>query len=350
MNWKQTADHYFKTHETLNDQNRLWLQTNVALDCKKQLQNMTRDEVLAVAEDPKNHGFSASRLARTLVWQSLARTICKEVRPLGGNIRRFYYVYLDPLFTQFDLYGHLRDDPGFEGYVQRLTESFPYERYAPHELASNPHITKAYAQDLNEDILRDFVLQGVFRYQGPFLFTDMTASFKLVGTHNASMMIAVEKTGLFGVVQSYYNMWGTTVMASDGNPSWLAVEYLSDQLKAKKIRNIRLATLNDWDPGGFNICDDYAHKLEFYGFRVKTTMITNLTLFTKQKLITAADDLTHLKPAKQKLADQWFAKTNGIDGRKAGIHIDDADFKRVDKAVERWFKANSDKAKTEDYE
>ena len=350
MNWKQAADSYFKTHETLNNTNRDWLKANVALDCKKLLKDMTRDEVLAIAEDPNGHGFSAARLARTVVWQSLALTLCGKADPLSGNIRRFYYVYLDPVFTQFDLYSSLTKDPGFQAYVQELTETFPYTRFSAQELEVDPRITKSYAQDLNEDTLRDFVLQGIFRYQGPFLFTDMTAGLKLMGTHNASMIVVVEKGGLFSVIQKYHNLYGTTAMASDGNPSWLAVEYLSDQLKARKIRNIHLATINDWDPGGFNIADDYRHKFEFFGFRVKATMITNISLFTKEKIRTSANDLTHVRPNKQKETDEWFAKTNGINGRKAGIHVDDADFKRVDKAVDRWFQANSPKAKVEDYE
>ena len=350
MNWQKTANSYFKN--SMNDDSRLWLKDAVDLSCKKLLSEMTRDEILQVALDPKLHCFSCARLVRTQIWQTLARVMAGKVKLPGHNVRSFWYGFVDPLFRQFQLYPKAAvADPAVRAYAQQLIEDFPYERYRVEELVDNPEVTKNYTQDMSEDCIRDFVLAKVFKYQGPFRFEDPSAGKKLVGTHNASLLFVVEKEGLWGTAQDYYYEYGITVMASKGNPSWVAIEYLTDQIRAKGIKNIRLATLVDYDPGGYGIADDYANKLEVSGFKIKTnTMITSLNFFPKVIQETSADDYSHCKTkGKQKLADQWFAKTNGVHGRKAGIHIDLADFKLIDKSVKRWFNANSSKGRVEDY-
>src|ERR1035441_2986295 len=88
MKWQTAANNYFKHHETLNDENRAWLKAKVALDCKTLLDDMTREQIIQVAQDPKDHGFSAARLVRTLIWQTLARILCGDDEATGGNIRR----------------------------------------------------------------------------------------------------------------------------------------------------------------------------------------------------------------------------------------------------------------------
>lgn len=349
MTWKQEADNYFKTHETLNDENRAWLKANVDLDCKTLLLKMSRDQILGVGTDPKTNAFSASRLARTLVWQTLARVLAKEIKPRCGNIRAFYYNYLDPLLVTFNLYKELRHDPEFQAFTRALTEDFPYERYTRAELVEKVEISKSYAQDLNEDVLRDFVKHKIFKYSGPFLFPDTEAGYRLIGTSNASLFVVIEKDGLWDLARGYWSQYGITVMTSKGNPSWVATEYLADQLAAKKIKHVRMATIVDWDPGGACIAEDYKAKLENFGFRVSSTMITKPSLFLKS-VLKGADDLSHLKnKAKQKLVDEWFEKTGGIDGRKAGIHVNLAVTERIDKAVDDWFGTNSSKALAEDY-
>ena len=87
------------------------------------------------------------------------------------------------------------------------------------------------------------------------MFADLTAQYKLVGTHQASLVLVCEKAGLWKLISKYHLLYGITVMCSQGNPSWVSLEYLKEQLEAKGIKNIHLATLNDWDPNGFNIAD-----------------------------------------------------------------------------------------------
>jgi hypothetical protein len=340
MTWQETATDYYKNHPTLNDENRLWLRENVDLDAQL-LQDMTRDQILQSAIEPKTHAFSAARLERTLVWQTLARIICGDLDSPAANIRTIYYMFSDPLFTQFNLYKEVQADPGFQSYTRALTESFPYDRYSTAELVGQPEISKGYISDLTEDVIRDFVTQQVFRYQGPFLFIDDNAQYKLLGLKNSSMVFVTEKRGMFGVCRRYANLYGVTVMASQGNPSWVTLEYLADQLHAKKDKNLRLATLCDYDPGGYNIALDFKHKFETYGFKIKNhTMITSLDLFSQDTLDNKAEDLSHLSKGKQTQADEWFAETNGIHGRKAGIHVNLADPKLIDHAVKVWFDAN----------
>ena len=335
----------------MNAQNRAWLTKNAAIDYKKILQNSTRDEILALSADPHTHTFSAARLLRTLIWQSLARIICGNIEPPAGNVRSFWYGFVEPLFNQFSLFIALKDDVEFHNYLSELVEEgFPFERYTLVELSEETGVKRNYVCKLGEKMLRDFVLQGIFQYQGPFLFVDSLAAYKLVGTHAASLMFVVEKVGLFKLCQMYHASYGLTAMASRGNPSWASLEYLAEQLKAKGIKNIHLAELVDWDPGGFGIARDYAGKLESFGFKIKTnTMVTNLELFDKKVLETDATDLHGKNKGKQKLIDEWYAQTNGIYGRKAGIHCDKANPKKITKFMDRWVQANMASAREEDY-
>jgi hypothetical protein len=344
MKWQTAANNYFKHHETLNDENRAWLKAKVALDCKTLLDDMTREQIIQVAQDPKDHGFSAARLVRTLIWQTLARILCGDDEATGGNIRSFWYAYVDPLFTKAQLYKEVANDPSFVQYARALTDHFPYNRFSPAELVKEIAFTKNYTLDLNEDCIRDFVINKIFKYQGPFMFADLTAQYKLVGTHQASLVLVCEKAGLWKFISKYHLLYGITIMCSQGNPSWVSIEYLAEQLEAKGIKNIHLATANDWDPNGFGIADDYAHKFETFGFKLKDrTMLTRLDLFLKDDLEQKAEDLTHLTGGKKTEAEAWFLKTQGINGRKAGIHIDQAVKDRIDKVVKHWVDANAKK-------
>ncbi len=340
MGWRETGERHLAK---LPERDRSWVEMNVDLKVGD-LRQVSREEALRSASLPKTNRFSGARLLRTFVWQIGTKILAGELPSIHSNIRALYYAHSDPLFAQLQLYGKVKSEETFRRFLSAETRS-PVRSKMVSVIAKDPIVTKNYVSDLTEDVVADFVRNHVFRYQDPFQFRDDNAEFSALGKLHSGLVFVTEKRGMWNLCQRYGQKYGITVMSSQGNPSWLSLEYLSDQIKAKGTRNVRLAILCDYDPGGFSIAKDFKDKFEAYGLKVKKhDILTKLDLFEPYILENQAEDLTHLGKGKQTQADAWFAQTNGIDGRKAGVHVNLASEDRVDKAVRAWFKRNSQKA------
>lgn len=331
MTWQEALAHYYATHETLDDTNRAWLREKVLLDAPL-LTELDTDSLVALFSDEKGK-LNNRWLIFTLVWQIMGLILAGQEDPLEGNLRGFWYQYANSLYTQNQLYKRLAKDPDFLAYVDAL--------HAEGRLiADNRKITEGYCQDLCEDAIQQFVIQKVFRYQGPFKFRDPHPTLKLLGDNRASIIFFVEKEGLFETYcRKYHERHGISAVASKGFPSHLSLEYFADQLHSKKIKNVALGGLVDYEPTGFGIARDYRQKFVDLGFGIKGfTILTATELFTEETLATKYRDLTKVHPGKEKQTKEWFEETGGIHGKRHGIHINHAVKSRVHKAVERWYK------------
>ncbi len=358
VTWEETAKEFLAA---LPEKSRSWVAEKVDLHAPLLQDLHHKKAAYKIGYDPEQHRFSAARLLRTLVWQSHARILCGEIQPVNSNIRSFYYHYSQPLFTELDLFQELQETPGYKQVVESIPEVTPdnprYEKFCewlrqagidlkttnPMQLLHNAVITRNYLSDLTEEAIAAFIKQRIFKYTKPWEFTDHNEHFHKLGLAHSGLVFATEKTGLWSIyAERYANQYGISAIASQGNPSWLSIEILSDEIKARGTTNVRIGVLCDYDPGGFTIAQDFKKKFEVLGLKVqKLTILTTLAMFSERDLASNADDLTSLGRGQKTRADRWFQKTNGINGRKAGIHVDQAIPHCVDQVVRKWVRLNS---------
>jgi hypothetical protein len=321
MTWQEALQDYF---DKLKPEQQQWLQKWVLLDAP--LLAEIEDTETLIALFKRNGRLVHTALLRTLVWQTLGLVLAGLEDPIRSNIRTFWYNFVDPLYSRHDLYKEVRDDdPSFQKFLEQADE----------ELLRGPEdqVKKTYTSDLNEQTLQEFVLAGIFKYSGPFQFEDSNAT-QLVGRGTASIVLVCEKEGLFSLIRQAYENHGISVMCSNGNPSTLSLEQFTDQLKAKKIVNVSMGCLVDYDPKGYEIACDYSAKFQVFGLKLRSfTILTSLELFTEKAL---AEDSYALPKPEGKAAKAWFEKTGGINGEKRGIHLNKATKPRIRKAWTRW--------------
>ncbi|MGB4966782.1 MAG: hypothetical protein WBO35_01120 [Candidatus Saccharimonadales bacterium] len=347
MTWAEALDHYYQTHPTLNDENRLWLRTKVKMDIPL-VADMAREQIREIFT--VDGRFSHSLLVRTLVWQTLGQLIAGEIEKFNGNVRAFWYAIVDPIYEHNQLYSEvIETTPKFI----TLVEEFQYRQRSQSldfaATARKNKVKKKYVVDLSEDSLGEFVEQHIVRYKDQFNLTDGKNGFRLIGEGWASLIFFVEKEGLFAdYCDDIHKKYGISVMASRGFPTRIGLESFGDQLRAKKIKNVGLAGVVDYDPSGYLIFDDYRHQFEAAGFGVKNhTRLTSLDLFTEYALDNKYDDLTKVKPNREKLTQKWFEKTGGIHGKRYGIHVNHASKPRVRNAFDQWYQQQVERIKAE---
>lgn len=337
MTWQEALTDYYQHYEKLDDTNRAWLQKKVLLDAPLLSDTaLGTDDLLALVT--RNNTVNHTLLVYTLVWQSMGLILVGKEDPIEGNVRSFWYTFANPVYGHHRLYKTLHRDPAFQAYITELETTDRYRRSRA-KLAASAKIGETYCKKLCEDAIQQFVIQKVFRYQGPFQFIDHKNKFRLLGEKRASLVFFVEKEGLFHKYCDRYNTrYGISALASQGFPSHLTLEFFGDQLSSKGITRVGLVGLVDYDPAGFLIAEEYRHKFEQLGFGVKSfTILTNVGLFTEEALENEFDDLEHVHPSREKITQAWFEKTGGIHGKRRGIHVNLARMGRVDVAMKQWY-------------
>lgn len=338
MGWKDEGE---KLYQSLNLKQKRYLDKSVDREADF-VMTMATDDLRRrfKAKRPKNYPpglpdpVANRRLVSTLMWQLGCGLLSKEVDIRPGNVRGLWYKWSDKLYTNNGLYdGHSMEDTE---YYRFLTA---FEQLNALEQEERGGVKVAYVQDLTEDCLADLVRQQIFSYTF-FKRVDPDSNFRLIGRY-ASRIFFVEKRGLFELCQRYSELYGLTGYASDGQPSLLAVEYLANELRKKKVRNVAIAALADWDPWGALIVKALGDKLGAFGIKSETTPLTSLSLFTEETL-SQGFDLSHFRPgsSQAKMVDDWMAAGGGIHGEKKGLHVNDADQGRMDAAVRKWWQAH----------
>lgn len=354
MNWQKMQEQVLKK---LTFDQKEWLERNVDFTVGD-LRKMTPREIRArfpgknqsaenAAEGPQITTIDDSRLIRSFVWQSYLMIKAKELKPLQGNLRSFWYRELRPFFKNNDL---LETDEGPPVIVDSIKDIFPEEDFwseTSKDIKSFVGLLKGtgvgrelYIVDKMSKIFDKFVLNGFFRFQDEFKFQDPRESFRIIGRKKPRLIFFTEKEGLFWFCQEIAKKYGISAVASHGEPGYLTMEYFSDALKEHGVRSVEIASLTDYDPWGYNIADGFGEKMAhpIFGFKVKNAHLTALNLFTKEKIDYAKRDLTKVSPSKKKQVDEWMKITGGIDGKPYGMHVDLADLFKVRAAVDKWYK------------
>jgi len=241
---------------------------------------------------------------------------------MKGNLRSFWYKELRPIFKKHNL---LDKDEGPPVRSRYRSES-------PRE---------TYILDRMSKIFDQFVLRGFFKFKDEFEFQDPREAFRIIGRKNPRFIFFTEKEGLFWFCEKVAKELGITTIASHGEPGLLTMEYFADELKKRKVKNIVLACLTDYDPWGYNIARSFKEKLEepVFDFKVKFTNLTVLKeIFEPEVVEEKKRDLNNVSDSKKKQVEDWMKETGGIDGKPYGMHIDNANFEKVWKAIEKWYK------------
>lgn len=230
-----------------------------------------------------------------------------ELRPLNGNLRSFWYRYLEHFARKYGL---------LERLSRRVGES-----------AEDRMI------DTMTEQIGQFVAHRIFRYTGEMKFVSPLGALWKIGRKRRGWFYFTEKEGLWEVCQGIWadDKLSPTVMASDGEPSGLVLEKLAMELWKMGVRSLKTGTFCDPDPWGWCIDATIDAAMRRYGFEVDTWRLVTPKLFTEDDLSGARDysaiiakfeDPNYKATSKERLIYNWFRLSNGHHGKPLALHSD----------------------------
>lgn len=348
-NWMEVAKEVLGS---INSEQDDWLRRNVDVDAPD-IRKMTTEEIkkrfpgkFTLIQDGQNNedaGVNDARLIRTFIWQSYLKIKAHELTPMKGNMRTFWYRELGPLLKDHGLY----DSDSFEGEelsveVMKIEEDFVDDeaRVIEFERVFKGQGRELYLLDKMSKSFDKFVLFGFFRFKGEFEFQDPREAFRIIGVKRPRYIFFTEKEGLFWLCKEIAKTYGISAVASHGEPGYLTMEYFSDVLKAKGVKNVEIGALTDYDPWGYNIARGFGEKMKtpIFGFGVNPTFLTSIDLFSDYALEHKKRNLNNVSPSKVKQVDAWMKITDGIHGTRYGMHVDNAEIDLIRGAVKNWLK------------
>lgn len=371
--WKETEEAEL---EKLPPHARGWVRDHVNLESGNDLVTKSRSELLAMFDDKKG-GLDDRGCLRTLIWQEWLKIMNGDASAVEGNLRTFWYNRYEPFCIDKDL---LESDLAIPEEVlasvifeenprllEYLAEPVGTRRELDERLGGRrPGIAariwrsgrERYLQNLVSVCFDGFVLNGVFRFQGAFRFNDPRESYRIIGHNKARYIFFTEKEGLWRLCEEVHDKHGITVVASKGEPGLLAMEYIYDALRRKKVGTLEIGAITDYDPWGSAIAENFAGKMRldiFYGAKVKKdekgegeSKVSNTVLngtqddltkfFTPQEIERGKRDLRNYSQYKKSQVDKWMDKTHGIKDEPYGIHVDLARRDKLRAEVDRWLK------------
>ncbi|MBU4446857.1 hypothetical protein KJ656_17535 [bacterium] len=334
MNWQEIQEIILKE---LTPEQLWWVKKNVVLE-SDDMRKMSTEEIREQFPGGSTPGISTindSEFIKTFIWQSFLMIKSKELKPIKGNLRSFWYRELRPFYKNHDLL-ETDEGPPVTLSLREMEMLLDLSLLDPGRGTGR----ESYLIDKMGRGFTDFVLKGIFRFKGEFDFKDSMDSFRIIGTKRPRLIFYTEKEGLFWFCQEIASKYGISALASRGEPGYLSMEYFADALKIHGVANVEIIALTDYDPWGYNIAEEIGNKMQepVFGFKVKTTHLTSLDLFTPEVIEYAKRYLGNVSPPKLKQVAKWMKETGGINGEPYGMHIDHAEMDRVRKAVDKWYK------------
>jgi len=153
----------------------------------------------------------------------------------------------------------------------------------------------------------------------------------LVGGNSPWIILFSEKDTIYSEIQSLAYLYGVSAVSGKGQPAIsctrpLIREILStDQWKESKLP-ITLLSMADYDPAGWSIANSQFNQIE-----EAVEFYTNWGVAKHVKIGILPDQLTQQEITKNKYqykepdgkeAQDWFAKTGGINGDQLGLELD----------------------------
>jgi len=143
------------------------------------------------------------------------------------------------------------------------------------------------------------------------------------------IILAVEKNTVYKTVKDLATFFGCSCISGSGQDAFSAMENLLDT-GSKKFgnRDIHILTLTDYDPAGYNISDTFKEhaKAVIRNLKIKNKITIKRIGIEPDQL--EADEIEReryplpVSKKKKKQIDEWFKKTNGVNGELFGLELD----------------------------
>lgn len=299
---------------SLSPEDFRWLERSVCWE-SPELQGIPTATLRQVFPEPKHPDrINDNRLLLTMIWQTWLLVLMGEMEPVRGNLRSFWYQVVEPFYREHKL---LSPTEGFVepvGIFPTVVGQFPTG-------VSDRSDRAGRIVELMTENLGKFVRHRVFKFSGEFEFQRPMDHLSYVGKDDAKYLFFTEKEGLWWLCQMLYGEpeKSISVMASNGQPSFLSLEYYARDL-SRRTKRVWIGVFSDYDPWGWAIAINLADKLRFFGFnQVEAYYLTSPELFTPQQ-IANGHDLSHHPQQSQVL--HWVEDTGGVGGRPIALHID----------------------------
>ncbi|MDQ7839233.1 MAG: hypothetical protein RDU59_12165 [Thermodesulfobacteriota bacterium] len=379
--WKEKEQEFFAK---LSAEQREWVRRRVKLvfegDIEDEVTLIPREGLIELfqqwkkVEGKKVLSLNDTGLLRTFVWQIAMKIRAREYEKINGNMRSVWYGHVEPLYVEKNL---LESDvaltpgalsllmpevldeilkvelPGVSEGMRRLKEIVERGARGMRGLGKRERevcrrVSKAareqYITNTTTGVFDDFVKAGVFRFKEEFAFLDPREGWATIGENRPRVIFYTEKEGLWWLCQHLSKKYKITVIASQGEPSLLAMEYFVRRLK-KKVKSVAVGALTDYDPWGFQIAESFEEKLKegiFFGkdnvdfVKLNGTQKDLERLFTPEEIARGKRDLRLYSQYKQAQVNNWMKETDGIKGEPYGIHVDLAKRDRLKAVAEAW--------------
>lgn len=310
----------FETELSVDDMK--WLRRNVQLHAPEL--DKADTETVRKLFGTKAGGMNDAGLVRSYLWQSWILMGLGQVEPIDGNLRSFWYQRLEPFYRRHGLVD--TDLVGEDGKPLVLRKKYS---------SRGEKIVNVMGERMSE-----LVGYRIFRYRD-LGFDEPFDHRAKPGRGRARILLVTEKEGLWKFMLLFHKgeleapgrsskkpkppitFKSISVMASNGQPSMLALEYFYDTLKSLGVGNLVIGALCDLDPWGYEIALSYTEKLHFLGMKEVTTYLLPQPSWFTPEQIAAGRDLSNLPTAGERtLAKKWFDKTGGVNGKLIGLHLD----------------------------
>lgn len=377
--WKDVERRFL---EGLPDKKKAWVKKNVNVELDNDVTQLSREKLIEMfpgrpeeEEGELRDTLNDKGLLMTFVWQIGMKIKAGDYTFIDGNLRTSWYKHVEPLYVNKDLLESDVAHPLSHDELERLVspdvwalakgrseksellraaiagEVNVYRGMKRSEQVVYRRIARAarerYIVNTMTGAFGTFKLNGVFHYKDDFGFVDPRESYRIIGDNRPRVIFFTEKEGLWWLCKELSKKYKITVIASQGESSLLAMEFLVELLKKKKVRSVVVGALTDYDPWGFAIAMNFAIKLAadvfFGGGKVHLTRLNGSQadlkkLFTPEEIERGKRDLTNYSQYKQSQVEEWMKITDGIGGGKYGIHVDPAQRDRLMAVAESWIK------------
>lgn len=342
MGWLETqAEVLVKLKSDVEADDLKWLHMNVDLSCPDLNSETITAEFIRERFRYRGH-LNNARLTRTFIWQCWLKVKCGELEPVEGNIRSFWYQHLEDFYRGHELFKpDFNQPPATTPYIE-TSPTVLDTPIAEDDTTQFDLVGRISPEDLLIDtmtrLMADFVNHHIFRFGGEFKFQRPMGSKSLIGRDRKKLLFFTEKEGLWATtcdpLHKAKNKRSISVMASDGEPSLLTLEYFVNDFDENGVSELIVGAMCDYDPWGFWIAWNLDHKLSSfrrqgekdakgrlipYFKSVTTYILTTPDLFTDAN-IKAGRDLSAFKD--QTLVKNWMAVTHGVHGKPIGLHVD----------------------------
>lgn len=266
---------------------------------EKDVRLMSRDE-LAVHFASQSGRIVLTRVLKSVIWQAYEKIQAGEEDLGGGNIRTFWYRWVQPTLA------HMHDDDGHKTDPYRIMTEMFSELILEHKL---------------------------FRYKD-FDFADDNWSDRLVGEQRPAFLVFSEKRGWTRFLKRLHRDLGVSVLALGGFPSALTSEYTTHALKEVlgPDASVKLIGIVDYDFSGALIAESFREQLEAAGLVVESmeTMI-HPKHYKAEEIEMFKVPLPRTQKTKLR---KWLEKIGGVGGEAYGLEAESMDLGRLREMLE----------------